>query len=250
MSLARFFRPLLPDHVQPAARYYVERWRRQLEPEIDFACRTVTAGQRFVDVGASWGIYTYALARSGVEVEAFEPQLACCRILYAYAARHPNVRVHRAALGAGDGSAVLHVPVIEGRLARTSASLAHAATGAGGETLDVDVRTLDSYEFSNVRAMKIDVEGAEVGVLRGAERTIQRHRPLLIIEIEQRHHAEPIDQVLARITGDLGYDGHFLGTGVLRPLRVFDASRHQVVASDARPGARYINNFIFIPRGS
>lgn len=48
--------------------------------------------------------------------------------------------------------------------------------------MTVETRTLDSYELNNVRFIKMDVEGHEVAVLRGAAETIQRNHPLLIIE--------------------------------------------------------------------
>src|SRR6266568_3035020 len=50
----------------------------------------------------------------------------------------------------------------------------------------VEVRTLDSFEFSDVAMIKIDVEGHEEAVVAGAEETIRRCRPSLLIESEER----------------------------------------------------------------
>lgn len=49
-------------------------------------------------------------------------------------------------------------------------------------TIEVEAVTLDSMEFGNVDLIKIDVEGAEVQVLKGAEQTILTNRPKLIVE--------------------------------------------------------------------
>ena len=61
------------------------------------------------------------------------------------------------------------------------------STGDTVETIRVPLRTLDSYNLSNIGFIKIDVEGHELDVLRGAEVTLRRDQPNLLIEIENRH---------------------------------------------------------------
>jgi len=71
---------------------------------------------------------------------------------------------------------------------------------------------------------------------------------LLFVEIEQRHHREPVADVFNQIAS-FGYDGAFLdGSGRLRPLSAFDVERDQLQAA-RRPdrGQPYINNFFFSP---
>jgi beta-mannanase len=48
----------------------------------------------------------------------------------------------------------------------------------------VDVVTLDSFNYDNVAALKIDVQGYEPKVLEGARETILRNRPVIFIEVE------------------------------------------------------------------
>jgi hypothetical protein len=57
--------------------------------------------------------------------------------------------------------------------------------------------------------VKIDVEGHELEVLRGGIETLRRHRPNLLIEIEQRHSPVPIFHTLDFLAS-LGYAGEFL----------------------------------------
>ena len=57
---------------------------------------------------------------------------------------------------------------------------------------EVEVRTLDSYAFKEVRAIKVDVEGSEMEVLEGARETILRDRPPLIVELLTGAHADPV----------------------------------------------------------
>ena len=49
-------------------------------------------------------------------------------------------------------------------------------------TMTAEVRKLDSYEFEGVGLIKIDVEGDELAVLEGAEQTIAREKPVIIVE--------------------------------------------------------------------
>lgn len=48
----------------------------------------------------------------------------------------------------------------------------------------VEVRKIDSFEFGVVKLIKIDVQGYEVSVIKGAIETINKHRPIIFIEVE------------------------------------------------------------------
>jgi hypothetical protein len=95
-----------------------------------------------------------------------------------------------------------------------------------------------------VRAIKIDVEGHQLAVLRGGVRTIVRDHPVLCIEIEQRHSTTPIQEQFAVLCG-LGYVGFFLRESRLCPIREFSYEIHQApYLPMAGPG--YVNNFLFV----
>lgn len=51
------------------------------------------------------------------------------------------------------------------------------------QLVEVPKRTIDSYNFDAVDAIKIDVEGSELMVIQGAEQTIRKHRPSVQVEI-------------------------------------------------------------------
>lgn len=112
----------------------------------------------------------------------------------------------------------------------------------------VEVRTLDSFEFESPGFIKIDVEGHEEKVLRGARETLQRCKPSLLIEIEERHNPG----AFARINGDLtalGYQGYYLADGQLNQATHFNIARDQPLGNVGASGktGRYINNFMFVP---
>jgi FkbM family methyltransferase len=58
----------------------------------------------------------------------------------------------------------------------------------------VALQTLDSFQFENVSLIKIDVEGLAFSVIKGPEQKIASSRPVLLVEIEQRHFLCPINE--------------------------------------------------------
>lgn len=235
----------LPKRWQPVASYHYYRMRSLLEPELDILCRTLTRGVRAIDVGANEGVYTHAFARCGAVVEAFEPLPSCLDVLRSYERDHRNVRVHGHALGAQEGSATLYLPERDGRSVSGHASLEQA--NGTSATITVHVRPLDAYAFDNVGVIKVDVEGHELDVLRGGRNTMARNRPVLLVEIEQRHLRVPIATAFQEILA-LGYAGSFLHRERgMRPLGEFSPEQHQKLANADTPHALYINNFFFTP---
>jgi FkbM family methyltransferase len=248
MSVARLIRQRIPPAWQPPIRLLYERTRGLLERELPIVRAAVRAGDHVADVGANHGLYTHVFARRRAIVEAFEPQPECVAVLAAYAARRRSrlVRVHPVALSTASGRGTLHVP--SGSASSPSASL-HVARNRDA-AVDVALEPLDSFELFDLALIKIDVEGAELDVLRGGRETLRRSWPLLFVEIEQRHHREPITDIFDAVTC-LGYDGAFLdGGGRLQPLTAFDVDRHQhdSVLHPER-GLPYVNNFLFSPSG-
>lgn len=117
----------------------------------------------------------------------------------------------------------------------------NAFSGSPVKTFEVEVSTIDIIASDNVGFIKIDVEGHELSVLRGAKRIIVRDRPSMIIELEERHRPGTIDSTIKFLFG-YGYDCHFLLDGKLRPIVDFSLSEHQSLEATGKP---YINNFIF-----
>ena len=116
------------------------------------------------------------------------------------------------------------------------------------ETVGVETRRLDSYDLGKIGFMKIDVEGHEEAVLRGAEQTIMRNRPRLLIEIEERHNPGAIKRV-SEYMNSLRYIGTYLSDGIIHPMNMFDLQRDQSIANVDKSGriGHYINNFMFEP---
>lgn len=133
-----------------------------------------------VDVGAYTGLYALAAARHGAYVLALEPNPNSARRLRLNMANNPPVHgdVVDMPWAAGDREG-RHPFTLHGRAHMTSA----ASLDDHGEYM-VPVTTIDALcqTASPVRAIKIDVEGYELSVLRGAHDTLSRHHPMVIAE--------------------------------------------------------------------
>lgn len=145
-----------------------------------------------LDVGAHAGQFAKLFARLAPRgrIYAFEPSAYARSILVRALAwnRVRNVEVAALGLSDADGEAVLHTPVKRrGGLGFGLANLAAAPGGAAGVDQTVPLITLDAFAeehgLERVDFIKIDVEGWEAHVLRGAAQTLARHRPALFLEV-------------------------------------------------------------------
>jgi FkbM family methyltransferase len=164
----------------------------------------LSGGGDFVDVGAHVGMYTVTAARAlGARgrVLALEPNPAARRQLEENLRLNgcTNVVVVPRAAAAARGQAVLHVPDTPD----PSFSSLQAGRFAEGEPVAVETTTVDE-EVEAARLspglVKIDVEGAELEVLAGMEKTLER-RPRLLVEVGPETAAEA-----GRFLAERGYE--------------------------------------------
>ena len=95
--------------------------------------------------------------------------------------------------------------------------------------------------LDNVGFIKIDVEGYEHSVLKGAKETLMHCHPVMLIELEERHTGVAIESLIEQVE-DYGYKAYFLRNRQLTPFTRFDPeSEHR----NPETHRDYINNFIF-----
>jgi FkbM family methyltransferase len=231
-------------------RAYRARWRDQ-RAEIGEMLRLLRPGDAAVDIGAHKGAYLYWMRKAvGPQgrVFAFEPQPRLHGYLGGVVSGFgwANVELSPLALSDRHGEATIHVPAGAGETS-PGASLEKQA----GYGIPVRTDTLDAALSGRAAPafIKCDVEGHELGVFRGAARTLERSGPALLFECEQRHLAAHTMQEVFGYLLKLGYAGQFFAGGRLLPLAEFDPLVHQ-----RREGARfwdrkdYSNNFLFLKR--
>lgn len=234
---------LLPDRLYLPLRYVYHSVTKSFDKEIVCAGTLAHPKRRFLDIGANAGIYSYYFLNRMEAVEAFEPLAECSTKLAAIS--NPSLKIHNVALSDKAGKLEFHVPIDgKGRLLTTQASLEPRI--GNSVTRTVDVKRLDDFGFDDVDMIKIDVEGHEVSVIRGAAQTISACKPIMVIEIEQRHTQSMIQDIFSEIQA-LGYEGFFFDTDGLKSIRYFNVEIHQTQYLDDIKNPGYVNNFIFRP---
>jgi len=177
--------------------------RSSVEPEAAALAGWLSDEAVCFDVGANFGLYTLTFA-AGIgprgRVFSFEP-LPGPRAFLARAVRllgADNVTVSDQALGDRRGVGEMSLPKRRGLPVYGRSFLADEAEGLGPNAefhrerrLTVGLSTVDTVVraagLERVDLIKIDVEGYEPAVVRGAEWTLAHHRPTLLLEIERRH---------------------------------------------------------------
>jgi len=233
---------LIPIKFQLNFRYLYLKFTNKLDDEMFHVSKLLKSKRRFLDIGANVGIYSYYFKSSFKNIIAFEPLKEISYRLKSIESK--SLRVCNIALSNKIGECKFYIPVINGKIVTSEASLEER----DGEyiTRSVEVNKVDTYDFNDVDLIKIDVEGHEMHVIEGASKVIKKNMPILIIEIEQRHIKNKIEEVFQYIL-NLNYSGFFIEKGELTPINKFNYQIHQKPFLENVMVKKYINNFIFIP---
>lgn len=145
-----------------------------------FIARLSAPGKTFIDIGAHIGsvvssVRTQVPSATIIAVEAIPEKAIRLRSLF------PTVQIHQVALGNSEGDVKFYVHTKQ----TGYSSLSRPANGAADTIVEITVpmTRLDRLVDSNaIDAIKIDVEGAELEVLRGSVSTIARNRPIIMFE--------------------------------------------------------------------
>lgn len=215
---AQAYLPLSRDRFD-AAQAAMLRWLRRPH-EADFAAIAVLPMRKrplFLDVGANRGqsIQSMRLVRPDARIEAFEPNPRLAERLAAQFG--PGVRVHALGLSDSAGTIDLHIPHYRGMSYDGLASLdrdyaagwlnAESVYGFDARRLAIETVTCRSARLDDLGLdpdfIKLDVEGHELAVLRGATETLAASHPALLVE---NGHA---NREIIAFLGRLGYRPRF-----------------------------------------
>jgi len=222
------------------------------EPEIKLVGQLCDKKKVSIDVGANIGDYTYYLKKYSKLCYAFEPNPEHIKILNSKF-EDDNVIIMDYAISSSSGTQDLRIPIINQKEWSGMASLDQKNTLGDNPSKTIQVKTarLDDLKIDPVGFIKIDVEGHEFEVVKGALSIIKRDHPNLIIEIEERHNPGSIT-ILSSFLKNFGYNGFFFLNNRLTPLQDFDAKLYQNInnlnldGTNKQKNKIYINNFIFI----
>lgn len=159
----------------------------------------IRPGMSVVEIGANMGAHSVDMARACAPgaFYAFEPQPRVFQVLCANLALNDigNAFAYPEACGETESEAV--VPILDYSKPGNFGGMELRQADSAG--IKVRVRSLDSLELGSCGLLKIDVEGFEPKVLRGARRTIERCRPVIYIENDRSAQQQEIISLISEM---------------------------------------------------
>jgi FkbM family methyltransferase len=211
----------------------------------------LTKDSIFFDIGANTGIYTFNAEKyiSPTNINAFEP---IPELYFRLKRMFKKAHIHKLALSDAIGVHNFKIPTIGEDEYKSRGKLNTEYVERGEtkcRTIHVRTSTLDSFvnekNIKDIDFIKIDVEGHELQVIMGGVNTLKALRPVLQIEIEQRHYERDIKEIIEYVNL-LGYHCYYLDLPLRSLKRVGSDPKQLQMEKDFKTN-QYIHNFIFIP---
>jgi FkbM family methyltransferase len=223
LEIAGGARVVTPDSLNLITPYVLCEQQDWFEDEIKFLRRLLRPGQRAIDVGANYGVYTLCMAKAvgpTGSVWAFEPASSTAALLAQGIAinEFTHVVLEPTALSRVSGTAQLTL----NDNSEINALVRAADSAAATETVRVDTldECLQRFGWTDIELLKIDAEGEEANIIEGGRQFFERLSPLILYEVKAGDalHLE----LVAKFT-ELGFDSYRLVPG-LDLLVPFDAT--------------------------
>tara|TARA_S200000501_G_scaffold203587_1_gene191517 strand:- start:4710 stop:5453 length:744 start_codon:yes stop_codon:yes gene_type:complete len=215
------------------------------ELELNFLEQFKDKNKDAIDIGVYRGVYSYKLSKLFNHIYAYEPN----PLIYPYLKKNltqiiSNITLSNYALSNNDGDAMLRIPNrtkslfknnIE-ELYKLGCATIHKQNNFDNyKAFSVKKKKLDEMIFKKkIGFIKIDVEGHENEVIQGAEKLLKNNKPVLLVEIEERHSKKKIIYTIKYIKS-LGYECFFVKNSVLTMI-------DNLTQQDKN------NNFYFLPK--
>jgi FkbM family methyltransferase len=158
----------------------------QKEPR-DHALSQVTQFRTALDIGGNVGFWSKDMCERFQRVEIFEPDLSNTECLRLNLDQYKNYTLHEVGLSNENKNKEFYKSEVS-----SGGHTFHQDTLRGGafSVSVIEVKTLDSYHFTDVDFIKIDTQGSELDILQGAKRTLLQNDCVLNIEIEQKNQSQ------------------------------------------------------------
>lgn len=161
---------------------------------LDWAFANIKNFNVAIDVGANIGLHSVRLAQKFSQVESFEPFSANYECLEKNVSTFKNVNLHKIAVGSMNKTEIISLPIDTVNSGAVSfVDFKNSEKDLMNES--VNIKKLDDFELSP-DLIKIDTQSYELEVLKGAENTLKKYKPALIVEVGKGKPLEDIKEYL------------------------------------------------------
>ena len=215
------------------------------ENELKLVKDFILPGTDSIDIGVYRGVYSYQMSKFSKNVHAFEPN----PIIYEDLQKNllkitKNIKIYNSALSNNNKNVKLKVPIRNEKFSEKNYEeyfeMGRATIHASNEvknfkSFNVETKKLDDFNFLNkISFIKIDVEGHETEVIKGSLNIINKHKPILLVEIEEKHTKKNVKETLNYINS-LGYESFFY-------------NKNELLSTSSLDDLNKFNNYIFKPK--
>ncbi len=206
-DLEFFFKKILFSEKYLLEKRLKRAIKKNYEKELEIIDRYSDKSKDALDIGVYRGVYSYKLSQNFKTVHSFEPN----PLLYPYLEKNlkkviNNIILYNLALSDTNGVSELKLPIrsksifknnIE-ELFKLGAATMHPENIMNNyKKVPIQMKRLDEIKINNnIGFIKIDVEGHEKNVIEGGLDTIKKNKPVLLVEIEEKHTKKPIEETI------------------------------------------------------
>ena len=182
---------LLPTVTGPLRSYYNYYFGEKEIKVLFKLIKTLNEDFYFFDIGANYGIYTFMFGKNSKNIFVFEPISECIEYIQK-GYKSKNIEYHNKIVSNKDGIGEIHIPIIlnEKIFGKSSVNkLFSKYEKRKVSSISIDSFTkINNLDSSVLSIIKIDAEGHELDIIKGAIEFLKKGRFLLLIEIEERHN--------------------------------------------------------------
>ena len=218
--------------------------KKNYEKELQIIDQFRDKSKDALDIGVYRGVYSYKLSQHFKKIHSFEPN----PLLFPYLEKNlnkiiSNIKLHNLALSNTNGVTELKLPLrsnsifqdnIE-ELFQLGAATMHPKNKIENyKKVSIKMEKLDDIKIENkIGFMKIDVEGHEKNVIQGGIETVKGNKPVLLVEIEERHTKTPVIDTI-KFINEIGYKAF-----ISKEKNLIDIEKINDYSNE--------NNFFFVP---
>lgn len=188
--------PDIDSHFRDSVGEFPETTYQQVV--LDIAFKYVKNFDVAIDAGANIGLHSVRLAKKFNQVHSFEPTTINYDCLISNAKNFSNVQVYKTGLGEREESAIIKLPA-KSKNCGAFSIIDFNSYEDPVLTEQITILPLDKFKLSP-DFIKIDTQGFELFILKGAENTL-KNKPVLLLECQSNQERHLISEYL----NPLGY---------------------------------------------